>query len=54
MAKIIGTCFICGKPTKLNIHQGCGRDIKTGMGKSEKESNKRSYAKGYIPPFCKD
>ena len=47
-----GKCFVCGRSTKLFIHQKCGRDPTKSQLKKHKR-NKRQYLAGYVPWFAK-
>jgi len=47
-----GKCWMCGRSTKLHIHQKCGG----GPTRSQKQGRKKaqkSYLAGYVPWFAK-
>ena len=47
--KATGICGVCGKPTKLLVHQSCH---KSGTyAKSRAQRRRQRYGKGKLPPF---
>ena len=67
--KKTGVCFVCGKSTKLLVHQECGKAMdaakkgnKVAFDKIDQQQHetarhnvaKKQYAAGYVPKFCRD
>lgn len=48
MFKKTGMCFVCGKPTKLLIHQQCGQKQKKSGGKKP-----RKYSADFVNSLIK-
>lgn len=49
-----GFCYICGKSTKLNIHQDCSKEAEKRLKKDKRQKPEKvraNYGKE-APPFC--
>ena len=47
-----GKCHVCGKSTKLFVHQDCGKQVQKEKKRDYSKQIRRNYAKGKLPDFC--